>query len=727
MKTTITPLRTLIAMLLAPALSAAQVDTSDWACESCPFDEGYRASIDVGATAIDDDQARFGNYTGYDENATYANVDGYGRYNGDGYRVDYVIEDLGLDSRAFDMSVGSEGMFEVRLGYRELPYRRFDTTSTIFVATSGDFLSLPSSWSTAGTTDQMTQLSSSQRQVLIGTDREILEVGIDWNPGDSFTLFADFQRQNRDGIDITSGTSFAQAALLPRWIDFETDRIDAGVRYTTDNASLTLGYYGSFFTNKNPSLTWETPFTATPGTDALQMAREPGNDFSQVSLSGTYLLDSWDTVLAFSVATGRGEQDEALLPYTVNPNIVTTALPTSAVDARVDTIDYAFTATARPLDKVRVKFAYRYDERDNKTPVYDWDRVIVDLLSSGDIEQNTPYSYDRGYLTLSGEYAFSRELRVSAGYDRKEVNRDFQEVAEQITDTGWGQLRWKPVAWLDLRAKGGASRRGVERYDEAVAVSFGQNPLLRKYNLAYRYREFGEVIASITPAESPVSFSASALFADDDYKDSLVGINGSEEFRTAVDISWTVSESSAVYVVWGHDAIDAHQTGAESFGFWDWSAFHEDTFDHVGAGISWRPEDGKFGLSLSYDRGTGETKIMLDSLSGGRSDLPTLESTLDAARAEASYVFSDRLEGTFELRYERFDLKDFALVSPTTLPGILTLGEEPYDYDAVLRHRAIFFIGSSLPRRPICSARNSRNAALVLGSIRLSAGTPVSL
>ncbi|MDJ0794038.1 MAG: MtrB/PioB family decaheme-associated outer membrane protein [Woeseiaceae bacterium] len=683
MHKTITPRRTLIALALVPALGAAEVDTSDWACESCPFDDGYRANVDVGAIAIDDDQARFGNYTGFDEKGTYANVNGHGRYNGDGYRVDYVIEDLGLDSRAFDMSIGSEGLFEFRVGYRDLPYRRFDTTRSVFDASTGNVLSLPSGWVAAGTTDQMTQLSSSQQTTPIGTDRQILDVGVDWNASDAFTLFAEFRRQKRDGIDIASGTSFAQSAFLPRWIDFETDRIDAGVRYTTENTSLTLGYYGSFFTNKNASLFWETPFAASPATSRLQMAREPGNDFSQVSLSGTYLVDQWDTVLAFSAATGRGEQNEALLPYTINPDIVTTALPTTALDAQVDTIDYAFTVTSRPLDKVRVKFAYRYDERDNKTPVYDWNRVIVDLLSSGDVEQNTPYSYDRGHMTLSGEYMFSRELRVSAGYERREVNRDNQEVAEQITDTGWGQLRWKPAAWLDLRAKGGASRRGVERYDETVAVSFGQNPLLRKYNLAYRYREFGEVVATITPAESPLSFAASALFADDDYKDSLVGMNGSEEFRATFDASWAVSESAAVYFVWGRDAIDAHQTGAENFGFWDWSAFHEDTFDHVGAGMSWRPDDGKLGFSLSYDRGTGETKIMLDSLSGGRSDLPTLESTLDAARAEASYAFSDRLDATFELRYERFDLKDFALVSQTTLPGILTLGAEPYDYDVV--------------------------------------------
>ena len=32
-------------------------------------------------------------------------------------------------------------------------------------------------------------------------------------------------------------------------------------------------------------------------------------------------------------------------------------------------------------------------------------------------------------------------------------------------------------------------------------------------------------------------------------------------------------------------------------------------------------------------------------------------------------------------RWERFDLTDWALVSETTLPGVLTMGAEPWDYD----------------------------------------------
>ena len=667
--------------LLAPAVSLAQVDTSDWACESCPFDQGYRAEIDAGASSVSEDAARFGNYTGHDEEGTYADVSGHGRYANEGYRMDWYAEDLGLDARALELSTGKQGVFDFRLGYRDIPFRRFDTSSTVFLPTTGDSLTLPGGWVPASTTDQMTQLSSSLQQRMVGTDRQIIDLGADWTPGDALRLFADFRRQTRDGVDISSAGSYTQAAFLPRWIDYETDQVDAGVQYRSESASLTLAYYGSFFTNQNPSLTWETPFLTTPGATSLRTAREPDNDFSQVSLSGKYRMTTGNTVIAFLAASGRGEQNADFLPYTINPTIVSPALPRSSLDAKVDTFNYAFTVTSRPLAGLRVKFAYRYDERDNKTPISDWDRVIVDAFATGEIEQNVPYSYDRLHTIFSGEYKLSNKWRFAAGYERKEMNRDYQEVAEQTTDLGWGQVRWRPTAWLDIRAKGGASQRGIDRYNDTVAVSLGQNPLMRKYNLAYRYREFGEVVAAVSPLESPISFSVSALFADDDYKESLVGLNGAEEFRATADISWAVSESASVYLVFGQDRIDAHQTGSEQFGFWDWSAFHEDDFDHTGVGMTWRPSDSQFDFSLDYNRGNGETRIALDSLSGGPSTLPALESTLDSAHVEASYAFSDRLQGTFHLRYERFDLKDWALVSQTTLPTILTLGAQPYDYD----------------------------------------------
>lgn len=682
-QTTLFPgLRIIPLVFLAPAIVFAQADTSDWKCESCPFEQGYRAEVDAGATYVGEDGAlRFGNATGYDDKGGYANVDGHGRYTNDGYQLNWLVEDGGLDSRAVEIDGGRQGSFGFHVGYRELPYRRFDTTLSVFNPSTSDTITLPDSWIPAGLTTNMPGLPSALRKIRIESDREIIDAGAEWKPAQAFRLYADFRRQNRDGIDITGGSSYTQAALLPRWIDYETDQIDAGIQYGTDRASLTLAYYGSYFTNQNPSLTWDTPFTSGTGPGQYRMAMAPDNDFQQISLSGAYRFSQWDTVVAVTAASGTGEQNEPLLPYTNNPGVDADALSRASLDGKVDTANYALTVTARPLPKGRIKFGYRFDERDNKTLQSSWNRVITDLFVSDDIEQNVPYSFERSTISLSGELVVWKDIRVSAGGERKELKRDFQEVAEQTTDAGWGQARWRPLAWLDLRVKGGAEERDIDRYDETVAVSLGQNPLLRKYNLAYRYRSYGELIASITPVDSAFSFSTTVLYADDRYNKSLLGLTDSEELRATLDVSWAVSDNSSLYLVWGHENIDALQLGSEQSDYYDWTARHDDTFDHIGAGFHWREAAGKYDLRFDYNRSDGETTIDIFSVSGGQSRLPDLTSTLDSARIEAAYRWSDRVDATLDLRYEKFKVDDYALVSANTLPTVLTLGATPYDYD----------------------------------------------
>ncbi len=675
------PTRSLLVTLgvLLPGMTLAQVDTSEWVCEACPFEDGYRSNVEVGATYVSDDAARYGNATGYDEKGAYANVDGDGSYAKDAYRLNWYLEDLGLSSRVFEMDGGVQGKFGFNIGYREMPYRLFDTTQTIF---SGlDYLSLPSAWVTSGSTSGFTELATSLYPQNIGSDRTILDLGANWTPVDKFDVYADFRRQNNEGIKISGGAGFTQASLLPQWFDYETDQIDAGVRYSTNRASIGVAYYGSFFTNKNQSLTWETPFTASAGMDILRKSTAPSNDFQQFALAGSFRASVWDTVIAFSVASGRGEQNEALLPYTINPNIVTAALPMTSLNAEVDTSNYALTVTSRPLPKGRVRMAYRYDERDNQTSQAGWNRVIVDGFVTNDNEQNTPYSFERTQLGISGDYVIWKDIQLSGGFDRRELNRDYQEVAEQTTDEAWGQVRWRPLDWLDFRIKGGESEREIDRYDETVAVSLGQNPLMRKYHLAYRYRAYGELIAAISPSESRWSLSATALYAEDTYNQSRLGMKESDESRATLDLSFSMTDDLSAFVLFGWEEITALQLGSEQFSNSDWSADHEDNFDHLGFGFRWQQPDSNFDLQLAYNRAEGNSAILMDSMSGGLSQMPDLESTLDSVRIDASYRWTDRLQGVLDLRYESFTMQDWAMVAPDAIPAVLTLGEVPYDYD----------------------------------------------
>jgi len=674
--------------LLAAVAKTAPPDTSGWNCQFCPFASGYRANVTAGGTYVSDDAAKFGDATGYDEKGGYVNLDGEGSYANDGYQLSWYAEDLGLDSRVLEIEGGRQGSYGFKFGYRELPERVFDTTSSVFGVAGNDTLTLPGSWVAAPRTSGMTALGSSLSAQNVESDRQIIEFGANYLPTSRFGLFADYRQQQKDGVDIFGASTFTQASLLLRPLDHQTDEIDIGARYTTERGHLTLAYYGSFFDNNADSLVWDNPFSfdpsiSVPGEGQGRHAQEPDNDFQQVTLSGRYAFSTMATVVAFSAATGRGEQNDALLAYTINPGIAAGALPVSSLNAEVDTTNFAVTVTARPLPDARVKLAYRRDERDNNTPQSQWTRIIADTFASGDTELNTPYSFTRSRLNLSANYRLFDTVRIAAGYDYTQTDRDFQEVAEQTENAGWGRVRWRPNSYLDITARGGVSERDIDRYDETLAGSLGQNPLLRKYNLAYRYREFGELTVATSLPEKPFAITVTAFYAEDSYTHSQLGLTESDELRFAADLSWSLSERASIYLTGGVEDIDGQQSGSELFATPDWQASHADKFNNIGAGFRVAGIGDKVDLQLDYTHADGNTEINVASGAGGQSRFPDLETTLDSLRLKILYRWSDKLDAILQLRYESFSTEDWALqgVAPDTLPTILTLGAQPYDYD----------------------------------------------
>lgn len=673
------------ALSVTPTLSA-EVDTSAWICEFCPFESGYRADYEVGVSNVSDDSAYFGDASGYDEEGAYLNVDGNGSYHDDGYQMRWTIEDLGLDSRFAEVSGGQQGTYDYHLAYRQIPRHVFDTTGTIFEQVSADTLSVPSGWVTAPLTSGFTELNSSLVSQNIESDRKSVAFGGRYMLSDRFRISADFRRQKRDGTDVFAGSYFTQSSLLPRPFDYETDEIDFDIRYAGDNGFVKLAYYASLFDNSNTELRWDNPFTSSPGAEQAALAQPPDSTFHQVSLSGSYRFAPYRTVVAFSGAVGSIEQDELFLPYTTNSNIVTTPLPQAQLDGEVETTNLAFTVTARPHRKARLKFAYRYDERDNQTSQLLWTRVITDTFDSGEVETNVPYSYERSKLNLSGHFDLFKTVRISGGYDRTTMDRDFQEVAEQTEDSGWGRVRWRPNALIEIIARGGASERDIDRYDETFAESRGQNPLLRKYNLAYRYRQFGDLTVSASLPERPVSLTLNALYANDDYRQSQLGLIEGEDLRLAADLSWSLSDTASMYLNAGFESIESQQAGSEQFSTPDWQTSNTDDIYTVGAGFRVSQIADKFDLQLDYIRSEGTTEIDLTSASAGLSQFPDLESTLDSLRVRLSYRVSERLELALRLRYESFEAEDWAIngVGPATIPVVLTLGADPYDYDVFI-------------------------------------------
>ena len=674
------------AVALAQLASAEQPDTSSWVCEYCPFADGYRASYEAGTSYVTEDAAHFGDASGYNEKGAYLNLDGAGAYASENYQARWAAEDLGLDSRYLSVTGGNQGTYDYRLAYREVPRHRFDTTQTIFQQTAANDLSLPAGWIRSPLTSGFTELGTGLVDRNVSSERRILELGGRYLPSDRFRVSASYQRHERDGLRIAGGSYFTQSSLLPMPFDYATDEAELGLRYAGEQGYLKLAYLGSFFRNENLALRWQTPFTSSVGAETGAQAQSPDNSFQQVSLAGNYRVDWYDTVFGLNLARGRLEQDHSLLPYTSNPLLATSPLPRQELDGRVDTTNVAVTMSSRPFDKARIKVAYRLDDRDNQTSIDDWTRVITDTFNSGDVESNVPYSFRKARVNALGSYQVFRGLRVSAGFDRTEYDRDFQEVAEQTETGGWGMLRWKLNGYLDIRAKGGATEREIDRYDDSVAVSLGQNPLLRKYHLAYRYRRFGELTLAAALPEKPVSLTVTALYADDEYTQSRLGITDGDDLRVAGDLSFALTENRHLYLHGGYENIESDQLGSEQFASPDWSARNTDRFYSAGGGLVFRQIANSFDLTLNYTRAMGKTEISLNSLAEGLSWFPDLESTMDSVRLQLVWHRSTQLAVNLGLRYERFVAEDWALegVTPDTVPVVLTMGAEPYDYDLVL-------------------------------------------
>lgn len=672
----------MLALIFWSTAAVAAPDTSEWKCEFCPFEKGTRANYEIGATVVSDDAIRYGNGTGYDEQGVFPLLSGAGNHNSERLNYRWRFDDLGIDSRSAEFGVSKSGIFDVNLSYQGLPYRLFDSTSTVFSNAPGNALILPASWTRSGVTSGFTQLPGSLVRQNIESDRDVIAIRGHYRPASRFQLHAEYRRQEQKGVKVIGGSFFTNSTQLPASFDYSTNEIDFGLAYKGNRSRVEVGFYASMFQNAQNSLIWDNPFESFSGAERGALARPPENNFAQVSLKGAWSVGT-TTRLSLAAAAGRAEQDDALLSYTINSNLSASPLPRSQLDGEIDTTNLSLSLSSRPLSNVAVALKYRFDERDNQTPQEVWSRIILDSFSTADTVINTPYSFERSRLSASAVADWRSDLQISGGIERVETDRDFQEVAEQTEDIGWGKIRWTPNSAIDVHARAGTAKREIDRYDTGVAINLGQNPLLRKYNLSHRFREFGEVTLMATLPEKPLSFSVGVVLSDDDYSQSVLGLLSSKEISYSGDLSWSVSEKTLLSVSGGLEQIDARQAGGTGLTVPDWFATHDDEFISYGVGLLLKEVGDRVDVRMDYSHGEGTSQIAVNSATNPDGRFPDLQSDLDTLRVSATYKRSERIEWIGELRYERLQSSDWALqgVAPSTIPLVLSLGATPYDYD----------------------------------------------
>lgn len=686
-------LKIVVAALLGAAWAQAQAaepDFDNWQCKFCPFPEsGTTGSASAGAISVSDDSAKFGDYTGLDEEGVYADVDADVLYRGEGgYAVRARARDLGLDSRELEVEAGHQGTWTLGLSYDEIPRRLDDTTESVFSGAGTSRLALPAGWVRAGSTAGLNALDGSLRPLDLGYDVETLGVDLEFVQSQRLRYEVDYTRQVKEGFGVTWGSFLGTSAALADPIDYQTDQVDAAVVYAGDGWMLKAAYYGSFFSNKDLSLAWENPFS---GPERGRMANSPDNKYNQFLLSGSFGLDFWDTKVNASYATGRMEQSDALLSYTVNPDIASIAVPMQGFDGKVDTMHANLRVVSRPTRKLRLTAEYRLDERDNQSSRNTWSIVQADSFPSL-VAENPLYGYQGTDTGLAFDYVVWDGLQVYGGWDRDKTERDEQNVAETEEDTLWGKVRVRPGGGVSFSLKAEDADRDASEYRQLPAgAGQAQNPLLRKYYLADREREAYE--AQLEWGGERASLSVKYMTASDDYTDSLVGLTGTDYDQWALDGSWVVGKGLVASLFYSRENYDSDLVGAGSgtapnTAPPNWRAASADRQDMVGLALDWPGlADGRLDLRADWTWAdtTGDIAVS-NTLDGPKSAFPTLRGRINSAGLKGIYHYSPKVEIAVGYRLESFDASDWAIegVEPGTIANVLTFGAEPQDYDLLV-------------------------------------------
>ena len=389
--------RSALALAVCAAFAGAQAqEKKETTEEKSPIET--RATIEIGAAGVTGDpgdRAFFGQYNGM------RNQDAYGLFNFDysrrdgstGTWLDIVGSNLGLQTRELGALWSRQGDWSVKAGYNELwavnPY----TVNTGVLGTgttTPTALYLPGGPGTGGDTE----LSTKRKGYLLG--------GSKWF-GSEFQLEGSVNSEKKTGAQLfgignqcpstaTSGCSFIPGVTsgtgilyTPQPIDYNHTQVEARLNYAGSSLQLSGGYYGSFLTNDNGSMTPGVPSTLNnatgqplPAGTGVQaylgqtVALAPENQYNYFDLTGSYTFSPivrTNFKLAYSQATQDQEFSSAGL----------TGAPAGigSLDGEVSTTLAQIRVVVNPIAKLSIVGEYRYYDQEDDTPVVAYNQVAT--------------------------------------------------------------------------------------------------------------------------------------------------------------------------------------------------------------------------------------------------------------------------------------------------------------------------------------------------------------
>ena len=653
---------------------------------------GTSISIGVGAATGDSkDRARFGMYNGLRDHGTNGLL-GFSYLNRDNTSGKWITiegRNLGLDSRELSFSYRNLGDLKFTADYGELVRHDPRTINTSLVG-AGTTTPTVSLLATPGTGQEL-NLELKRKSIGFIVEKQL---------GNALQLEVNFKNEDKKGarffgkgfacstnwrdVGACSGTSASAVLMLPEPVDSTIRQLDAKLNYSGEKLRLSGGYYGSFYTNSNGTLTptisggFSNQNGGAQAADALlattmgqPMALPPDSQAHQLFLAGNYTLTP-KTRLNFKYAYTHATQNESFS----GSGLANAPAGRSDLGGVIDTTRAQVGFSSHPLEKVHLHGDLAYESKNNKTPLAYYNsfyqcappavynsttRSCSAAWTTGTFTNGnqSPKKYD---AKLEASYKLPQQLLLTGGlrYERE----DFGTIPSTEVPGGVSGLRQKmeekgyrvelrrmmsetftgAVSYISSRKKGVSSwlqpatlpSTGVTEVTDSRIYS---RTAIFPFIYMDRQRDKVRVMGNWMPADR-LSLQAFADVGSDTFSGPTEhGLRQSKMDNVSLDAAYTVSDAWKLnaYLSRGRQSVDSgHSTG--------YDAVLDDTAWSYGVGVAGKPSG----------------RLQLGADLTGIEDTLAYKQTADASASAANRALLASTGGLPDVTYRLLRLKLFA-------------------------------------------------------------------
>lgn len=551
------------------------------------------SQVEVGVGEVSNSSFKYGDYgRGMEKSGSYliGNIHMNKRGEDNANYLEIIGRNLGLDgSRDIKIIGGEQGNYGLSFEYDELSKLHSDSFQSPYNGMGTTILTQPAGVTDGATTAAIAGLAANMKRFDVETRRQAAALGLTKQLAGGWNLALNYKRDKKDGTKLTGapiqigGGGSRGVVLVPEPVDYTTDLFDVSARYADEKKQMQFAYHTSIFDNTNRSLTWDNLYTGTGNTTG-RLGQMPDNQYHKLSASGGYTL-SKDTRLSGSLSRGIMKQNEAFLPYSTGGTMPATA----SLNGEIVVTHADIKLNSKLTHDLRLNAGYKFDERDNNTPVNTYNYITADRDAGGTgtatnnlRRMNTPLSKKQHLLFADIDYELSKATKLKFGYDFDKITHTYEptdgdkehtlkaEIKHNFNDTASGGLAYaysdrnsSPYNGMDsltgtytsgylaslCAAPNTFSYNGVTTSCTGAVAATGatfpwlDTPSLRKFFLTDRKRDKLRAFANVAPTEKlDLQFGASYYQEKYPEAEEGFGLAKATGWTANFDANWLVTK-----------------------------------------------------------------------------------------------------------------------------------------------------------------------------------------